>query len=543
MVRFNYFRLLLFVYAAGSALTATAWGQGFREAGATSAITWQRWEDTLISKKTYEQPYKEISLRVKYAGPGGESFTNYGFWEEGNIFKIRTAFPTPGTWTWQTTCSDTANNALHNKQGQVRVLPYKGKNPLYQKGFLKVSRDGRTLAQADNTPFLWMGDTGWYVFRKASVNEWQKYIDNRTAKDFTVIQIHIASSRGPAPNIHGQMPFKNNIPNKDFWQDLDGKVKYANRKGLVIYIAGLGASGKGGYLPAMNTKTFAQYITGRLAGSFVIFSPSMDAHYDQRNDELGAYLNEAGPRHLISQHVGTDLNAAETYHPKEYLDFTSLQSGHHAGNIEKAYQAARNWSSVLWHKNPIKPVINTEGMYDGLGNNRGIHWREEDVRRVGWLSWLSGALGYTYGAGKNPDKRAGSNGGLWSFNKNSADYDYWEKVMEWSSAYQMTYLKRFFEGIEWWRLQPAPELILNNPTDTINIMAAAKSITGDLLVAYLPDNPAIELDMQNLAAGLSGKWFNPVTGKSIPVKEDLNHAGSQKFMRPGNGDWVLLLKK
>ena len=510
---------------------------------AGSALTWQQWEHTLTSKKTYEQPYEKVTVKVIFTGPYGESFINYGFWDEGNIFKIRAAFPKAGGWTWQTLCSDKTNKALHNKQGKVRVSSYQGENSLYQKGFLKVSLDRRTLAHEDNTPFLWMGDTGWYTLRESNLEEWRKYIDNRAAKAFTVIQVHVVSSSGTAPNDEGQMPFVNDVPNKYFWQDLETKIAYANQKGLVVYVVGLGVSGKGGYLPAMNTKIFAQYITGRLAGSFVIFSPSMDAHYDKRNDELGTYLKEADSRHLISQHVGTDLHAAEEFHPKEYLDFTSLQSGHHGGNIERAYKAARNWSEVLWMKKPVKPVINTEGVYDGLGNNEGLHWREKDVRKIGWLSWLSGALGYTYGAGNNRNQIQDSKGGVWLFNKDKTSYGYWEKALEWNSAHQMTYMKKFFERIDWWRLQPAPELITNQPRDSVNNMVTAKSAAGDLLVAYLPDNTEIELDMEALARGLSGKWFNPVSGDYVPINQNIKYAGSQKFTRPGEGDWVLLLNK
>lgn len=513
---------------------------------AASPFTWQRWEHTLASKKTYAHPYREVSFQVKYTGPDGETFTNYGFWETDNVFKIRAAFPTAGKWTWQTSCSDKTNSDLNNKKGKVIVSPYSGENHLYQKGFLRVSPDNRTLAYADGAPFLWMGDTGWYTLRQSHLNEWQKYIVNRAEKQFTVVQAHVADSWGPAPNAQGQMAFEKDIPNPLFWSDLEEKVEYANQKGLVIYLVGLGASGKGGYLAAMNTKTFAQYITGRFAGSFVIFSPSMDAHYDARNDEVGTYLKEADPRHLISQHVGTDVSAAVEYHPKKYLDFTSLQSGHHGGKVEEAYRAAREWSSILWNKNPTKPVINAEGMYDGLGNNEGPHWRETDVRKIGWLSWLSGSLGYTYGAGK---RKAGTirgddaGGGVWLFNKDKASYDYWEKAMEWESAHQMTYLKKFFDAIAWWRLQPAPELIRNQPSLPVNTMVAAKSAAGDLVVAYLPDNAAIELDMQPLAKGLSGKWYNPVTGNYFPVNQDFDYAGSQEFTPPGEGDWVLLLTK
>jgi hypothetical protein len=510
-------------------------------AAADSAFTWQGWEHSFRSKKEYSDPYRDVSVLVKYLGPDGASFSCYGFWDKADVFRIRAAFPSAGTWKWETFCSDKTNMELHHRSGKVTVSSYEGMNPLYQKGFLKVSADKRTLAYADETPFLWMGDTGWYVFLRATQEEWKKYVDNRAEKGFTVVQVHIASSRLPVPNVRGEMPFDGHVPNSAFWSDLDSKIAYANEKGIVVFIVGLGASGKGGYNPDMNTTEFARYFTARMAGTFAIFSPSMDAHYDVRNDEVGTHLKDADGRHLVSQHVGTDLKAAETYHPKTYLDFTCIQSGHHNGKVGEAYEAARTWSSILWHKDPVKPVINAEGMYDGRGNDDGTAWREMDVRKVGWLGWLSGALGYTYGAGNNKKIGMNDNGGVWLFNKDSATFDYWEKAMNWNSANQMTYMKRFFESIDWWRLRPANDLILNQPEEPASVMAAAQSENGNLFAAYLPGNKAIELDLRHLGTGLHATWFDPVTGKYTPAAT-LNPGGTQTFTPPGNGDWVLLLR-
>jgi hypothetical protein len=125
--------------------------------------------------------------------------------------------------------------------------------------------------------------------------------------------------------------------------------------------------------------------------------------YDKRNDQMGQHLKTVSTLHLVTQHIGTVAGAAEAYHAKSYLDFNGLQSGHHNGNMHKAYDAAFNWSLSLWKMQPTKPVINTEAVYDGRGNNEGNNWREQDARKLGWIGWLSGALGYTYGAGARQD--------------------------------------------------------------------------------------------------------------------------------------------
>ena len=62
-------------------------------------------------------------MRVSYTGPGGRTLRSYGFWDAGDTFRIRCAFPVAGAWQWETECSDTANSRLHRQRGIVKVTP------------------------------------------------------------------------------------------------------------------------------------------------------------------------------------------------------------------------------------------------------------------------------------------------------------------------------------------------------------------------------------------------------------------------------------
>jgi hypothetical protein len=74
--------------------------------------TWQRWERALTSTRHYDSPYADVTLTISYVGPGGRTLRTYGFWDGDDTFRIRCAFPSPGTWRWETECSDTANTGL-----------------------------------------------------------------------------------------------------------------------------------------------------------------------------------------------------------------------------------------------------------------------------------------------------------------------------------------------------------------------------------------------------------------------------------------------
>jgi hypothetical protein len=177
-------------------------------------------------------------------------------------------------------------------------------------------------------------------------------------------------------------------------------------------------------------------------------------------------------------------------------------------------------------------------MYDAQGTNG---WRALDARSLGWRTWLSGAMGYTYGAGDLPPKVPQGSGALWKWVTDPEKYDYWKKALQWESAFQMQYLHAFLAAIQWWRLEPAHELIRNQSSEVTRRMVLARTAEGDLAVAYLPDNEAIEVDMSGFPFPLSARWFDPVHGRYAAIDGRVA-TGRQRFTPPGKRDWVLLLQ-
>jgi hypothetical protein len=517
-----------------------------RAAGPTSARTWQRWEHALRSTRSYGNPYADVTLRVLYTGPGGRTLRAYGFWDGGDTFRIRCAFPTPGTWRWETKCSDTANTGLHRQRGSVEVAPYQGKNPLYRRGFLKVSDNCRYLAYGDGTPFLWVGDTAWAVPQRASDQQWEAYIADRTAKHFTLIQVAPAPRWAGEVDHRGQRPFDDKTCarwNPAYWQSFERKIQRANQQGLVVLLVGL-MEPVDRYPEASKACLFARSIVARLFGNFVVFSPSFDSNYMPLADEVGRAVREATAVHLITQHPGTPWNQPTPtfslrYYDQPYLDLAGVQTGHNGGNRQWCAHHAIEWNLCLYRHEPHKPVVNLEAMYDARGKKG---WQAVDARSLAWRSWLSGAMGYTYGAGDVPPKCPQGSGAVWRWVTDPKKYDYWEKALQWESAFQMQYLHDFLAAVAWWRLEPAHELVHNQPDNVPRRMVLAKTAAGDLAVAYLPDNDAIEVDMSAFPAPLAARWFDPVRGRYTPIAGRIENQGTHRFVPPAKGDWVLLLQ-
>jgi hypothetical protein len=509
--------------------------------------TWQRWEHALRSARTYTNAYAEVTLRVTYTGPGERIIRTYGFWDGDRTFRIRCAFPTPGSWRWQTECSEASDPGLHNQQGSVEVSSNSSSNTLYQRGFLKVSDSRRYLTFADATPFLWIGDTAWAVPHRSTVEEWEEYLSDRVNKHFTVTQVGLAPEWAGERDREGRKPFteKSSLQwDPAYWQGFERKIQRANEQGLVVMLVGL-MEPVYRYPQADAACLFARNIVARLFGNFVMLSPSFDSEVLPLAGEVGRAARDATTVHLITQHPGTPWNQpiptfSDQYYDQPYLDFVGVQSGHNGGHLDWCAHHAMEWNLHLYHHEPHKPVVNLEAMYDAQGTN---DWRAIDARSLGWRTFLSGAVGYTYGAGDLPPKVPQGHGAIWKWVTDPDKYDYWKKSLQWESAFQMQHLHDFLVSIDWWRLEPAHELIRNQPTDVTRRAVLARTAKGDLAVAYIPTDQPLEIDLSAFPSPLKTRWFDPVRGTYSPLVGSSEASGkTARYSPPAPGDWVVLLQ-
>ncbi len=511
--------------------------------------TWEKWTKTFESARSYENPYTDVKLKVKFSGPEGQAFETYAYWVGGQDYSVSFSFPTPGKWSWVLNSTDEKNRGFRRKKGVVEVKKYSGANPLYQNGFLKVSENRRYLAYDNDKPFLWMGCTAWNVPSSSTYDEWKEYIDDRAGKNFSIVQVtpyrggswtaQTMRSKGDK-NEAGDEPFLDyhNRINPAFWKDLIKKVDYANEKGIVIVFVGI--PGWQLYIDnAEQRQTFVEYFTAMFSGNFVIFSPSSDTRFSGKSDTLGMEIDRIDVRHLITQHPGTPsprpINIhSEAYYDKPYLDFSMCQSGHNGGNKERCVWTAINWHLSLYKREPHKPVINGEAFYHGSpeGDSPKYQGTDTDARRLGWYSWLSGALGYTYGAL-----------GLWNWGLSVGGVMIdWRDALALNSSFQMQYMHDFFQSIKWWELEPYHQGILNQEREILKTVALARNSSGTLAVAYLPAGTAPEIDLTDFSGNLRAQWFNPRTNEYLPVQALAENRGVHLF-RPSDtgGDWVLLI--
>jgi Protein of unknown function (DUF4038) len=359
------------------------------------------YRDLALTVQYWRRPAGATSCGAPVSG--GDSFTSFGFWEGGKRmgtppvwspnpkrFVIRSMFPDgTGAWCWKTTCSRSLPDASPSstldctgdtglaKSGQVTLTNVTSSNRLYTLGLPKPATDKRSLVYADNaTPFPWLGDTAWDAPIHYGDGRWAGYVTDRTstAKDFrTVLVAPATQTSASAPAVgfkyaRGDCSATDKavVPNRcstwdgDYWERFDELVLTANStgKGLLVVVAGVmdptvrgGANnGLGLKFPAVpEAKVFARNLAARLAGYFVMFSPSYDTQTDpapaanhsvdgktvtELIKAVGPAIKSAAPRHLVGTHLAgsNSLAAYLDFQTDAWLGFQVFQSGHGGSN-------------------------------------------------------------------------------------------------------------------------------------------------------------------------------------------------------------------
>lgn len=160
--------------------------------------------------------------------------------------------------------------------------------------------------------------------------------------------------------------------------------------------------------------------------------------------------------------------------------------------------------------------MNGEAIYEG---EYGCAY---DVRRTAWLSFLSGAVGYTAGIDE-----------VYAWDENVL------ALMDAPSSDQVALVGRILRQVPWWLMDSAPGRILNQPEDKSRLMAFALSKDRSWGFMYLPGNEEVILDLRDCIPVYDLLWVSPVTGR---WQAGATAASSERTVLrpPHGGDWVVM---
>jgi hypothetical protein len=516
---------------------------------------WGGFERAFASAKTYENPFQDAELRVTFTAPGGHARTVAGFWDGETTWRVRFAPDEPGEWTYITTCSDSANQSLDGQSGSFTCAEASGATPFENHGPIRLAGDRRSLAHADGTPFLWLGDTAWSGPLRSTEGEWEEYLRERVRQGFTAVQwVATQYLASPDGDLDGQRPYDGHeriAVNPAFYQRLDTRLDALNAAGLLgapvlLWAAewsdpAVNNTNPGLTLPVDQATLLARYMVARWGAHHVLWILNGDGNYQgpkaERWRQIGRTLfggREHAP--VVLHPNGMSIPTAE-FQEESWLDIVGYQSGHGDDGPTWRWLCAGP-PAQDWKLDPPRPFINLEPPYENhIAYQSGRPHSPFSTRRaLYWSLLIAPTAGVTYGGH-----------GVWGWDDgsgppvahpNTGTPLPWRAALRMPAAEQIAHIAALFGAIEWWRLRPAPELLAAQPGDADpgRFIAAARSATGDLALVYVPEDRQVELHGTELSPNLAARWFNPRDGEWMPADSD----GAGTYATPGDEDWVLV---
>lgn len=513
---------------------------------------WTVVELTFQSRRDYANPTWDVAVEVQFLSPSGRALSVEAFWDGGRTWRVRFSPDEVGEWRWKSACTNRDDSGLHGRSGTFLCVPYEGDNPLYRHGPIRVSADGRRFVHADGTPFFWLADTAWNGVLKADPGDWERYLDARRQQGFTAVQFVSTHWRAFPKDRWGETAYTGERRiriNPRFFQRLEGKVEAINRHGLVaapVVLWALKPPSPAAVLAEEDLVKLAKYIVARWGAYHVVWILGGDGNYLGERAERWRRIGRAvfGRRHdrLVTMHPGGLLWVADEFRAEPWFDFIGYQSGH-GDSAEHLRWLVFGPPAREWRKRPPRPIVNLEPNYEShLAYHSRRPFTAFHVRRaLYWSLLISPTAGVTYG-----------NHGIWFWaerpqvptdHPHSGVAPVWSEALFSEGARSVSLLKRFFSSIEWWKLLPCPELLLEQPgtpEEPQKFVAAAKAEDGTLAVIYTPEGGRLKLRAELLRLPAEAVWFDPRTGDRRPAG---TVAGERaELATPSEGDWGLLLR-
>ncbi|NMC38079.1 MAG: DUF4038 domain-containing protein [Bacteroidales bacterium] len=479
--------------------------------------TWDVYEIPLESSKLPPNPYEGLIVEGKpafvnatFTGVAGECtgkvYTVPGFWDGDRIWKLRFAAPYPGTWMYVTSSTD---KKLNRKNGQLIVTRWSEEemrsNPA-RRGFITVNmtepRAGRYFRYADGTPFLWIADTWWdWTNRKIKFETFKKLADTRAEQGFNIGQLFFAGNGWSRESSLLDTSF--NHPDIAQIQNVEKMIAYANSKGITVWIhAWWSREGINNSIGEEKVIRWWRYVVHRLHAYNVIWV--LAGEYNMNNyggfpqdfwNRLGGIIKAEDPyKRIVSAHPTPPMwgggaeapqwSTAEAVHNQPWLDYNQSQTGH-ARWCNELIPEIINRAYIM---KPAKPVVVTEPWYEFIEGNP----TAMDVRFAAWSAVMTGAAGHTYGGGHVwrahlPERPTGT--GSWPM-----DTDLGTHTMLYPGAVSVGFMGKYLRKIEWWKLEPRPGLVKDNPS------YFCLALPGKEYLYYLRYGGSVKIDLSDYPA-------------------------------------------
>ena len=404
----------------------------------------------------------------------------------------------------------------------------------------------RYLEDAAGRPFLIHGDTAWSLIAQLTLEDAEKYLQDRRARGFNTILVnlleHMFSTKAPA-NIYGEPPFLRagdfGTPNKAYFAHADRVLRLAAENAILVLLApayvGYGGGDQGWYGKMVangpdKLRAYGQYL-GRRYREFTNILWVHGGDWDPpRKDLVRAIadgIREFDPRALHTAHCAPETSALEYWKGEPLLQVNNVYT---YGSVY--ISALKQYAQPEW-----LPFFLLESAYENEHDAGELR-----IRIQAYHALLSGASGHVYG--NNP---------IWHFDGPGLypAPSSWKEALDSHGAQSMAHLLTLFGSIPWWRLVPDAEgtLIMGGAGTGQDRAVAAMTDDRSLAIVYLPSPRKVRINLLPLQGrSVAARWFAPAEGRYITAEGvRVSATEVQRFAPPASDgglerDWVLVLE-
>ena len=445
--------------------------------------------------------------------------------------------------------------------------------------------------QAGN-PFLWNGDTCWFLTFGITEADVLHYLDNRAAKGIFMVQcMLIPWAREGEDAWFGDKPFctqQLDRPNEKYWKHVDFVVEAAKERGITLCMALVwsGCCGEGWTKILQNDyhtendfetlRQYARFIGKRYgdAGNVIVFLGGDSSENHAQFKAMAIELKKTAPELLIAHHPSSWYGHEDTYGIKsatslgehghgDYLDISWTYT-YWPNQNKREHSHPYYLNHLEWNRNQripvevsrVRPFLLGEAGYE---NERGSELRR--IRRLMHWNIVCGAIGHGFG-----------NGSIWKLAED------WKIQLDSPGSIALGHMAAIYAPYAWWKLvpeQPRDEFFIGEPLritggetfilsgqeayDNVlsleeergqKFVAAAKTPDGSLMMAYFPHfygKSGLEIDMSVFAGPMSAEWVDPQSAERRDIPDSPLHNRVTRIFSPpgknsfGDRDWILIL--
>ena len=379
-------------------------------------------------------------------------------------------------------------------------------------GPVRIHANGRGFVDAAGAPFFWLGDTAWPLFSQYPVVDAERYLANRAAKGFTVIQGVLAWGNGtgmenpqPDANATGHRPWNGSPARPDpvYFEQVDHLLDVAERLGLAL--AMLPTWGyyvvEAGVFDEDSARAYGRFLGQRYRDRpNIVWVSGGDRIPAGREDvyrALARGLREGdGGRSLITYHPCGWRHSAQYFHNEDWLDFNMIETWTAWPQVYPAVLADT-------YRTPLKPVVLGEGAYENgpeypLGPITPLI-----CRRQAWWAFMAGGF-YTYGQDR-----------MWRMGPG------WTDTFDTPGAQQMGLMRRIATSRPWWQRVPDQGLFNSGVSSERTLNTAVRGEDSTWAMLYLSSQCHAQVNLDRiLTPNVKCTWVNPASGEEQDAGTD-----------------------